>query len=65
MRVILEIDKAYAGVLTLTAVGTSYLQTLVSTTAVDLSKANHLTINADGKCTHDFQHYGERKANAD
>lgn len=63
MRVILEIDEAYAGVLTLTAIGTSHLHTLVSTTAVDLSKANRLTINADGEWTLDSQHYGERKEN--
>lgn len=49
MKVILEIDEAYAGVLSITAVGTSYLETRVATHAVDLSKNSHLVLGADGK----------------
>ena len=53
MKVILEIDEAYAGVLTVTAVGTSGWQTRVSTQSVDLSQHNHLTLGADGRWTNE------------
>ena len=49
MKVILEIDDKYAGVLSITAVGSEYLQTWVSTTAVDLAKNNLVTLGNDGK----------------
>lgn len=55
MKAILEIDEKYAGVLSVTAIGTSYLQTYVTTTAVDLSNHNHLTIGADGKWIHSWE----------
>lgn len=48
MKVILEIDEAYSGVLTITAVGGSVVQTRVSVTAVDLGKTNHLKLMNDG-----------------
>ena len=51
MKVILEIDDKYANVLTVTAVGTSVCQTLVSMNAVDLSKHNYLVLYGDGKWT--------------
>ena len=41
-KVTIEIDEKYAGVLTLCAVGTSYMQTFVTTTAVDLEKCDHI-----------------------
>ena len=47
--VTVEIDCEYAGVLTLTAIGTSVWQTKVSTTAVDLSKCCHISLGEDGK----------------
>lgn len=49
MKVILEIDDKYAGVLSITAVGSEYLQTWVSTTAVDLAKNNLVILGNDGK----------------
>ena len=49
MRLIVEIDERYGGVLTLSAVGSRAWQTYVSTTAVDLSKHNHISVGEDGK----------------
>lgn len=49
MKVILEIDDKYAGVLSITAVGSEYWQTWVSTTAVDLTKNNLAMLGSDGK----------------
>lgn len=51
MKVILEIDDKYAGVLSVTAVGSNGLTTCVSATAVDLSKSNFLILGNDGKWT--------------
>ena len=48
-KVILEIDDKYSGVLTLSAIGSRAWQTWVSTTAVDLSKHNHISVDANGK----------------
>ena len=51
MKVILEIDDRYAGVLSITAVGSVGMQTWVSATAADLSKSNLLMLGNDGKWT--------------
>lgn len=51
MKVILEIDDRYAGVLSITAIGSEGMQTWVSTQAVDLSKSNLLLLGNDGKWT--------------
>ena len=49
MRLIVEIDERYSGALTLSAVGSSAWQTYITTTAVDLSKYNHISVGEDGK----------------
>ena len=49
MKVILEIDDAYANVLSVTAVGCGVFETKVSATAADLSKHRLLRLGADGK----------------
>lgn len=49
MKVILEIDDKYAGVLSVTAVGCAVFQTVVATHAFDLSKCNHFILGKDGK----------------
>ena len=53
MRVIIDLDEAYAGVLSVTAVASSQFQTRVSATAIDLTKHNHLVLDADGVWTRD------------
>ena len=47
-KVTIEIDEKYAGVLALCAVGTSYVQTFVTTTAVVLEKCNHISLDETG-----------------
>lgn len=60
MKVVLEIDEAYSGVLTITAVGSSVVQTRVALTAVELDKCNHLRLGADGRWV-SWLEDGERK----
>lgn len=48
-KVVIEIDEKYGNVLTATAVGTSAFTTWVTNGAIDLSKTNHVMINADGE----------------
>lgn len=48
-RVIIDLDEAYAGVLSITAVSSSEFQTRVSATAADVTKHNHLVLGADGR----------------
>ena len=50
-KLIIEIDEKYGGVLSITAVVINYLETCVSTKAIDLSKCNFLSICEDGKWT--------------
>lgn len=52
MKVILEIDEKYAGVLSITAIGTENFRTWVSAYAVALAKNNLLILGNDGKWTH-------------
>lgn len=49
MKVILEIDDKYAGVLSITAVGTEHLQTWATATAMDITKNNLAMLGNDGK----------------
>lgn len=51
MIVVIELDEKYAGVLTLTAIGSSPGQTNVSTTSADLTKHNLLRLGSDGNWT--------------
>lgn len=51
-KVVVEIDPNYAGVLTLTAIGTSVWETRVATTGIELSKCCHVSIGEDGKWVH-------------
>ncbi len=50
-KVILEIDDLYTGILSITAVATSVLETRVSTTAVNVLESNHFKLGANGKWT--------------
>ena len=50
-KIIIEIDEKYGDILSITAVGINYLETCVSTKAIDLSKCNFLSIGEDGKWT--------------
>mgnify|MGYP003295128188 CR=1 FL=1 len=51
MKVILEIDDKYAGVLSITAVGVCGFDTNVSTYAVDITKHNYITVDKNAHWT--------------
>jgi hypothetical protein len=55
VNVTIEIDDKYAGVLSLTAIGSTVWQTMVTATAVDLSQYNRVSIDENGKITMDMQ----------
>lgn len=54
-KLIIEIDEKYGSVLSITAVGSSYLETCVATKVIDLSKCNFLSIGEDGKWTEELK----------
>ena len=55
VKVTIEIDDKYAGVLSLTAIGSTVWQIMVTATAVDLSQYNRVSIDENGKITMDMQ----------
>ena len=53
VKVTIEIDEKYAGVLSLTTIGSTVCQTMAAAIAVDLSQYNHVSIDENGKITMD------------
>lgn len=48
-RIVIDIDDAYATILTVTAIGWTRHEVNVSTTAMDLEKADYAVIDSAGK----------------
>jgi hypothetical protein len=53
MKVVIEIDELFVGVLSVTAVATSGTQTRVALNGINLKEHNHATLGSDGKWTNE------------